>query len=65
MSLIEKHSILKKYNSKLMCGLRDINYNTLIFELEETERRLGLAPENKKLTFININNLINKIRVSI
>lgn len=63
-TLNEKHSILKKYNSKLINGLREINYNTLIFELEETERRLGLAPENKKLTFININSLINKLDYS-
>lgn len=61
MSLIGKHNISKKYNSKVMWGLRDIDYNTLIFELEETERILGLTPENKKLTFININNLMNKL----
>lgn len=61
MSLVGKHNILKKYNSKLINGLREINYNTLIFELEEIERRLGLTPENKKLTFININSLINKL----
>lgn len=61
MNLIKKHRNLKKYNSKFIYGLRGSSYKALIFELEETERRIGLAPENKKLTFINIDSLINKL----